>query len=269
MKTLPKLAFLSLIAVALSVVRVAGAVESPAPSSESGEVTENLKTRLKETINAVDVKNDSPLVGFIGKVKDIVKNTMVVEDKSGKRNIVIGSGTNIVRSPGNTDIKLESVRIGDAVIAIGSSMAGNETEGKRIIVSDTPFNPPAKISGLGRISAITGKNVTVVNPADSKSITLTTGVKTTVKTPQKPMELGDLAVGDLVIYSALMDDKDPAKLTTSVIMKIKSEGPDLSTQGVAASPLASGSASPSASPKGSTRVNIKPSPTPTASVALY
>lgn len=193
------------------------------PSGSPATVTENIKNRLKETINEVSaLESSNNIMGYVGKVRDIVKNIIIVEDKSGKKNIVINDDTTIVRSPGNTSIKLESVKIGDAVIAIGKAeSADQETLGRRIIVSETPFAPPSKISGLAQIQKTTANSLNILQKGQSQALTLTLSDKTIIKSPTNSLELSDLNVGDTIIFSSLVDAKDSTKLTGTVIMRIK------------------------------------------------
>jgi RNase P/RNase MRP subunit p29 len=248
--------------IALALVAHVHALETATHSADPSAVTENLKNRLKETINEVTADDASSTVGYIGQVKDIVKNTLVVEDKSGKRNVIVDDNTHIIRSPGNAAIKLENVKIGDSVIAMGVPDTANntETQGKRIIVSDTPFNPPDKIVGLATVTKLTSSSIGLVSPTDSKSVTLAVTSKTVVKTPNETLDFTNLQVNDLVIYSALVDSKDSNKVTATVIMKIKGQGPSAATPVVSPSPSVKASPSPKSSPKASSPGRVSPPP---------
>ena len=219
------------------------AVEST-PSASPDIVTENLKERLIETINQVSGNTEAKRsVGYIGKVKDIVQNTIVVEDKAGKINVLVSADSEIVRSPGNTKIKLENVNIGDGIIAIGRpAEEDSELNGQRIIVSSQEFTPPKKTSGLAKITKLTSSSLTLSPLGSDTPIVLDLSVKTAYKNSESALELDDLSVGDTVIYSALVDTQDPTDLTATVLMQIKSEAPE-------PSPSPSAKASPKPSPK--------------------
>src|SRR3989339_932283 len=77
-------------------------------------VTENLKRRLQESLQIET--SPSPTIelrAYIGTIKDLIGNTLVINGKDGKQDIRIEDGTVILRSPGNTNIKQENINIGD------------------------------------------------------------------------------------------------------------------------------------------------------------
>jgi hypothetical protein len=125
------------------------------------EATDNLKKRLQESLDSV---GDDPRVvpqftprGYIGVVKDVIKDTVIMQDKDGKKDLKLQSDTTILRTPGNVIIKPENIRIDDYVIAIGYPEGADILTARRLILSVDPIRPPAKVSGLGTISKI-GKN---------------------------------------------------------------------------------------------------------------
>lgn len=226
MKISPRIALFLFVALSVTTITTHAIAQSPSPEVEA-TITENLKNRLKETINSVEVVPTPDTVGYVGRIRDIVKNTLVVEDKSGKKNILVNDETTIVRSPGSAEIKLESVKIGDAIIAIGSpGTGGTETIGKRIIVSDTPFEPPAKLSGIGKITKLSTKLVEITDGTGTAT-TIMLSDKTVVKSPKELIELTDMNENDMVIYSALVDTKDVTKLTATILMQIKQSEPSI------------------------------------------
>ncbi|MFH2019628.1 MAG: hypothetical protein ABII80_03390 [bacterium] len=193
--------------------------QSPSPD-DGTQATENLKNRLKQTIGEETTTNSLTLAkGYVGKVKDIVKNTLVFEDKEGKKNLQITDDSLILRSPGNSEIDLPSVRLDDSIIVMGYPLENSEIDGRRIIVSTLPFTPPTKASGFGIIAAITKNTLTLTSPSSEDSLILTTTAKTLYKTPLGILDSTDLTIGDTVIYTALVNDNQD--LTTTVLMKIK------------------------------------------------
>lgn len=210
--------------------------QSGSPSTDQ-TITENLKNRLKETINAIDVAPTKGPVGYVGTIRDIVKNTLVIEDKAGKKNVLVTEETTLVRAPGNAEIKLDAIKIGDAVIAIGTAPNdGSETVGKRIIVSESPFTPPIKATGMGRLSKVKPKSAVVTDMTNGNVITLSFSDKTVVKTPLELISLEDLNDDDIIIYSGLADEDDNTVASATVLMRIKSGEPEPS---VSATPSAS------------------------------
>lgn len=220
MKSISKTIALSFIAFILLFPALVFAEESPLPSPIEEEITENLKSRLRNTINAIEAEQNSPsLIGFVGTVKDIVKSTIVIEDKAGKKNIVTTDNTNIVRSPGNAEIKIDSVRIDDSIIAIGPSKEDNtEVFATRIIVSEKSFSPPEKLTGMGTITSIKRYSL-VINTLKDPELEVFFTSKTIYKSPQSTLDLEDLNEGDQIIFTAGLDADDD--WSASVIMRTK------------------------------------------------
>lgn len=191
---------------------------SPSPASIN-EVTENLKKRLQETVDStVSTPEISKARGYIGIVKDMIKDTVVIEDKDGKKDILITDETTIVRSPENTTIKSDSIRIDDYIIAIGYPGDGEVLTGRRLIVSATPIKPPAKKSGIGTVVKIAKSEL--VLKIDGSDVAIAYTSKTTFKSAAGSIELADLEIGDTLIYAAISDAKD--NLTSTLIMRIGS-----------------------------------------------
>ncbi len=188
------------------------------------EVTENLKKRLQDS---VDTPTPSPsnttARAYIGVVKDIIKDTVIIEDKDGKKDIKLEDGTAILRSPGNAVIKSDSIRIDDSIIAIGQ-LKDDVLMGQRLIVSTEAIKPPAKSSGIGTILKINKADL-LLKVGDNET-TILYNAKTTLKSAAGTIEFSDLQVDDTLIYTAVSDalpaqaGKD--KQTATVIMRIGS-----------------------------------------------
>lgn len=189
------------------------------PTRESSisdkEVTENLKKRL---LGSQDIKKEDPIQivkGYIGIVKDVIKDTVIIEDKDGKKDIKLEDNTVIVRSPGNSSIKPDSIRIDDYIIAIGYPSEDSSLTGKRLIVSVDPIKAPGKTSGLGTISKISKNSITL--KLSDKDQIMNTTTKTIYKSSVGTIEPTDLEVGDTVIYTAILDSND--ELTSTILMR--------------------------------------------------
>jgi hypothetical protein len=194
---------------------------SPTPTPISEEtVTENLKKRLQETISGED-KVEPDLVqykSFVGVIRDVIKNTLVIEDKDGKKNVMILSDASIVRSPGNATIKAESIRIEDYVIAIGTLRESDELESVRVIVSTEPLTTVVKKAEAGKISKLTTTTLTIIPLNGSENKTITLNAKTSLKSSLgESLETKELSVGDAVIYTAI---ESKNALTATSIMRI-------------------------------------------------
>ncbi|MFZ2199254.1 MAG: hypothetical protein WAV40_00495 [Microgenomates group bacterium] len=198
--------------------------QSPLSSPDDTVINENLKKRLKESLGEVDEPSDnSPKnLGYIGKIKDIIKDTVIMEDKDGQKDIKLAENTVIVRAPGSATIKREDMRIDDYIIAIGTPIEPDVLGGKRLIVSVDPLPESTKSSGMGSITKIGKSSLTVTENGSEKSITLNS--KTRFKSPVATIELADLSVGDTVLFTLIKDAND--NLLATVIMRIKTAAID-------------------------------------------
>lgn len=217
----------------LSPLTVAAVSPSPTPAtSTDAEATENIKKRLQETINV-----DTPLLAinkyksFVGIIRDVIKETLILEDKDGKKSIKIASGSAIVRSPGNANIKADSIRIDDYAIAIGTLVEDDELESVRLIVSTSPLSLTNKQVNLVKITKITNSTLTVIPVSSGESKTITLAPKSVLKTALgESLDAKDLSIGDSIIYTANVD-KDKATVTT--LMRIGFASPDASPSPIA------------------------------------
>lgn len=192
---------------------------SPAPSLEPNtinEVTDNLKKRLQESLDDPDSAPTVPYKAYVGVVKDVIKDTLIVEDKDGKKDVRIMTDTTILRTPGNAPIKSDNIRIDDHIIAIGNPTDDEIMNGKRLIVSVNPITPPTKTTGIGSLTAITKNSLTLRVGEQDQDVYFTT--KTIAKTPSGTIELSDLEIGDTLIYTATVDSDND--LTATILMKI-------------------------------------------------
>lgn len=197
---------------------LATAEPSPLASPTINEVTENLKKRLQDSL--VDSDTPTPPLSshkaYIGVVKDVIKDTLIIEDKDGKKDVKLEDDTTILRTPGNAPIKSDSIRIDDYIIAIGNMGEGEVLTGRRLIVSANPIKTPSKTSGIGTIIKIGKSDLTIKVEDKEQVIDFTT--KTIFKSSVDTIELTDLEVSDTLIYTATEGTKD--NLTATVIMRI-------------------------------------------------
>ncbi len=192
---------------------------TPSGTKNEEQVTENLKARLKQTVGINEVGDTSQIRGYVGQVEDVIKNTLVVKDKDGKKNVAIGSDATIVRSPGNADIDIDSVRIDDYIIAMGYSKGDDELEGKRVIVSEKPFAPPEKLAGIGKVSSI-DKYAFMITPRDGgDDIELFFTKSTSYKSSEGSLDFKDISPGDEVLFTAVRDQDNDWSAT--IVMRIK------------------------------------------------
>ncbi|MEI8232760.1 MAG: hypothetical protein WCG44_03380 [bacterium] len=216
--------FISLIALTLVISPVHAASVLPSPSlspspistsASDKEITDNLKKKIAENLDkSKEIITTSSARGYIGVVKDVIKDTVIIEDKDGKKDIKVAEDTTILRTPGNTTIKSENIRIDDYIIAIGYPIDDETMTGKRLIVSADPIKAPDKSSAIGTISKI-GKTSLTLKLAD-KDQTVGITAKTIYKSSVGTIELSDLTIGDTVIYTATIDDPE---VTATIVMR--------------------------------------------------
>lgn len=193
---------------------------SPLATPEINEVTNNLKKRLQDSLATSDLQTPSLSFhkAYVGILKDMIKDTLVIEDKDGKKDIKLTDDTTILRNPGNAIIQSDSIRLGDYIIAIGNLGENEVLTSRRLIVSADPIKPPTKTSGLGTIIKIAKSELTLKLQDKEQVISLT--AKTVFKSAAGTIELGDLSIGDTLIYTATSDAKD--NLSATILMRIGS-----------------------------------------------
>lgn len=190
-------------------------VPSPSPASID-EVTANLKERLQNSLQNLTGSPATPsATSYVGIVTDVVGGTVVLTDKDGKKDVKLNDDTVILRTPGNATIKSDDIRIDDTIIAIGYPVSDDAITGKRLVVSTTPFPDFGKTSGMGVIKTITKTTLTLALGDQDQVLSLTG--KIVFKSPAGTIALADLALGDTVIYTAAIDDKNAQ--TATIIMR--------------------------------------------------
>lgn len=190
----------------------------PASSASINEVTENLKKRLQDSIDEPVATPPSTIISYVGIVKDIIKDTIIIEDKDGKRDIKLKDDTKILRTPGNAAIKPENIRIDDYMIAIGYLGDDENLNGRRLIVSTAPIKPPTKTSDLGTIAKITKSSLIITVAGEEQVLDIT--AKTIYKSSAGTIEYSDLAVDDTIIFTATINEED--ERTATHVMRILS-----------------------------------------------
>lgn len=186
--------------------------------AHADEATDNLKKRLQESLSSPLPAPTSLSRAYIGVVRDMIKDTVIMQDKDGKKDLKLQDDTTILRTPGNVVIKSENIRIDDYIIAIGYPVGADVLTARRLIVSVDPIKSPAKVSGLGTITKI-GKNTLTLQVNDKEQI-LDLTTKTIFKSSVGSIELIDLMLGDTLIYTAKIAEN--GDLTATIIMRVLS-----------------------------------------------
>ena len=214
--SLPIISFLILVTSHLSSVHASATPSASIIPGDDQVITDNLKKRLQESLTIQELTSPlSQARAYIGVVKDVIKDTVIMEDKDGKKDIKLSDETTILRSPGNAQIKSENIRIDDYIIAMGYPGENNVFNGRRLIVSIDPLLSTAKQSNMGTIVKLNKSSLTLQTADKEQVITLNT--KTVIKSPAGTIDYSSLAVGDTLIYTAIVDDAD--KLTATILMR--------------------------------------------------
>lgn len=221
-----KHAFLLLVIITIfSIIPLPATAASPSPSpkpssspiataSSETTITENLKKRLQETLADTTSSSSTNYKSFVGIIRDVIKDTLVIEDKDGKKKIVIKEGASVVRSPGNKTIPIDSIRIDDNIISIGTLRESDELEAVRIIVSADPLTTTSKVSALARITKINKNTITTTSVDTDTTKVINLNTKTILKSSLgESIEATDLNVGDSIIYTATQS-KDTLAVTS-------------------------------------------------------
>lgn len=191
-------------------------------TDSSEEITENLKQRLQDSLKSArqnlittDNNANSP-IAYVGTVLDIIQESAEIQTKDGIRYAKISEDTTIIRSPGNSEIDLDDIRIDDFIIAMGYQDNETSLNSRRVIVSQTLEPVLQKTSGTGVIMDITNSNITIQRP-DGTQTELSLTKSTIVKSTTEVLDIENLEVDQSIIYTADIDDED---LDTTIIMII-------------------------------------------------
>lgn len=215
-----KLYLIPFIVTFLTIPRVLAVNPTPTPTDDSTTINDNLKKRLQETLGSTSEKDSTQTnsnKGYIGKIKDIIKDTVIMEDKDGQKDIKLVENTTIVRAPGSTTIKREDMRIDDYIIAIGVPTGSDVMDAKRIIVSIDPLGSSTKTSGMGELTKLGKTTLTIKEDGSDKIIQINS--KTLYKSSVGLIDYKDLELGDTVVYTATKDEDDA--LIATVVMRVK------------------------------------------------
>jgi hypothetical protein len=201
---------------------LAVATTSPSPTAPAvNQVTENLKERLKETLSATS-PGEKPAASptyraFVGQIQDVIQKTIIVETKDGKRQVVLDDDTTLLRNPGNTVIKADSIRLEDYIIAMGTLKEDDVLTGRRLIISATPLTDTTKKTGYGQITEIGKSTLTITSSGEE--LILDIDKSTIIKSKDSAtLEMEDLTLNQRVIFTAEIDDETT---TATVLMLIK------------------------------------------------
>lgn len=224
MKNLPKIAPFLIFALILSTQITFAQSPNPteSPSTEKNdEVTENLKERLKSAMEDADINLVSGKTprAYFGQITDVIQDTIVLEDKSGKKNVSLSDDSTIIRTPGSKEIELDNIQIEDYLIAIGYLKDEDDLTATRLIVSSSDLTPPEKLTGIATIKTINRYSFTLTDK-DGEELELFFTSKTIYKNKSEVLEQTNLLEGDRILYTAGLDSDDDWSAT--VVMQLSS-----------------------------------------------
>lgn len=212
-----------------------GGLSAQEDTDSSEEITENLKQRLQDSLESArqnlittDNNADSP-IAYVGTVLDIVQESAEVQTKDGVRYAKMSEDTTIIRIPGNSVIDLDDIRIDDFIIAMGYQDNETSLNSKRVIVSQTLEPVLQKTSGTGIIVDISSSNITIQKP-DGTQLELSLTKSTIVKSTVEVLDIDNLEVDQLIVYTADIDDEDLDATIIMIISPLELEEKDLTNE---------------------------------------
>lgn len=182
-------------------------------------ITENLKQRLQDSLESARqnlITPSNPPTAYVGTVLDIVQESAEVQTKDGIRYAKMSDKTTIIRRPGNIAIDLDDIRINDFIIAMGYQDNDTSINSKRVIVSQTIEPQLQKTSGSGTITQLTILEVTI-EAQNGSLTTISITNSTIIKSTTDILNLENLEIGQVVVYTA---DIDEGELEATIIMII-------------------------------------------------
>lgn len=156
--------------------------------SESPELTtQNLKERIervvqekKEAIKGAIDRMGTQKRGFIGEVQRISEETLTVRTNKGIR-IVALNDPNITILKDSKPIKLESIVVGDWVVAMGFSEEDGTFTPRRLLLSSETLRPQDYKVDIGTITEIGRNTITFTSRQDVNPQQLTIAKTTTLE----------------------------------------------------------------------------------------
>ena len=149
-------------------------------------------------------------------MQDIIQDSITINTKDGPKYASPTEDATIIRSPGNAIIKASNIQIDDFIIAMGYLQEeSNHLEATRIIVSQDISSGLDKTTGRATITEIDSNSLTLSDDTNDSPL-LYLSSKTTVKSKSEVIDVEDLVVGDVIIYTASIDSDND--LTATIIM---------------------------------------------------
>ena len=175
---------------------------TPSPANTEDEKVKEIRDAIKEKVSEIKEKIEKR--AYVGTINQITDSTITVSNFRGKQRVRLTEETTII-GLSKKEIKPNELALDDKVIAMGNLGDNEILEAKRVVVSTSPKNPPAKrLVFFGQITKIDSKNslLTLTDPKNSE-MTLTTKVEqaTGLYAPDQKTnpKFKDLAEGQKVV----------------------------------------------------------------------
>ncbi|MBI4059330.1 hypothetical protein HY404_03780 [Candidatus Microgenomates bacterium] len=250
------LGLLGCLALGLFLVSPSFGQESASPPGKT--IRDNLKEKVEEKLNQLAKKPRS----YVGKINQITDGVVMLDAKSGLKQIKITSSTTIIEvgKGGRKTIKSTDLVVGNFAVVMGYLESKDTLNASRILtMSENPERVRRPVYGV--VQTIVDKTITVKHPKAESSPsgkdeiwTVKTSAKTKVtkKVDNKmtSAQVADIAVGDRIIAIGEPVKDSVNTITAKLIHVIPGKATGLIK-------------SPSPSPK----PTKKPTPSPTATPA--
>lgn len=204
-------------------------------STASGEIddqtiTENIKKRLEKVSGKIDdIVTEKKKLALIGTLESIANSTLTITGDSDISLASVSAETAFIRNPGNDDIDLDEVAIGDFIIAMGYLNGSEVLEARRVIVSNEQPEPTTKKSAIGRIADLNlDDDELILTQPDGSTLTLSidddTDIKQDTNGVQEIIDSQDLqADQQLIVVYQPDEDEEESNNTVLLLVVIPSQ----------------------------------------------
>ncbi|MFC1653279.1 hypothetical protein ACFL1M_00330 [Patescibacteria group bacterium] len=219
----------------LLILSLTSAVMAQEESTDSGQINdEEISKSIKERIKKVATKAGSLIIekrkiALIGSVEKIANDTLTIKTKDEIKLASVSATTVFVRSPGNTNQKLEDVSINDYAIAMGFINGSDVLETKRVLLYSKAPEKTKKTSIAGVISYIDEDEdaVSIISNQEEIVLELTSSTDLSIQqgTQVNEIDLSNLELGQYVttIYIPTNDEYSTPKALTILASTIKKD----------------------------------------------
>jgi len=184
--------------------------EVASPTGELKEKVQEIRQLVREKVQEklAEIKNRQEKRAYVGKISAIENTTITLESKKGAKKVLVNEETTIVGALRKT-LKLADLKVGDAIIAMGTIGEDGAMTAKRIVVIPqsltAPTSPKIRRAVFGRVKEIDRVNqiLTLVHPK-KEQVTFRIKVPKDPKAPK--VDFSQIAVGDRLVAVGTWDE---------------------------------------------------------------